>query len=120
MYHRTYILVHKYSLLIVEPALVCYIHFQIQQQNENEKNPPPSQLPSPATHPPAPAKPPSKRPTYPLLRIPTSHPNGFLKNPSLVSSLSCLSSNSYLLNTVATISANSISATLRPTHARGP
>ena len=53
--------------------------------------------------------------------IPTLKLSGFLKNPSLVSrSPSCLNSQSQPLKTVATISASSISATLRPTHARGP
>jgi hypothetical protein len=55
-----------------------------------------------------------------LFLIPTSNANGFLKNPSLVCISPCLSSNSYLLNTVPTISANSISATFLPTHALGP
>lgn len=55
-----------------------------------------------------------------LFLIPTCSANGFLKNPSRVSISPCLNSNSYLLNTVPTISANSISATLRPTHALGP
>jgi hypothetical protein len=55
-----------------------------------------------------------------LLRMPTFNPNGFLKNPSLVSIPRCRNSNSYRLNTVPTISANSISATFLPTHALGP
>lgn len=61
------------------------------------------------------------QPDHPRLLIPTRHPTGFLKNPSLVlNSPPSLNTNANLLNTVATISTNSISATLRPTQARGP
>ena len=56
-----------------------------------------------------------------LLLIPTRHPTGFRKNPSLVSNAPrSLNSNSNPLATVPTIMANSISATFRPTQALGP
>lgn len=68
-------------------------------------------LPQPSNQLPAPA---------PLLLTPTLHPTGFLKNPSLVANSPSLNTNPYRRNTVATISASSISATFRPTQLLGP
>lgn len=64
--------------------------------------------------------PPSPQSTPLLFLTPTINSNGFLRNPSLVSSLFCNGTNSNRWKTVLTINASSISATFLPTQLLGP
>lgn len=108
-------------LVATVPLSKCHLRAQSTIDHPPSHLHQPSALPpSSAPTPPLP-KPPHQLPfSSPLLLTLTLHPTGFLKNPSLVTNSPSLNSNAYRLNTVATISASSISATFRPTQLLGP